>query len=116
MISASLKKWLTRPPALFPWVALFHLVITAHAIWSFIGEPLESWVHPVCLALYTLLWFFICGMKRWAALGYVALTSINLLLHFLWAKEGTWFIFSGALFPVDVLFSFFILVYYKRFS
>lgn len=112
----SIKKWWTKPPALFPWAALFHLVITLHAIWTFRDEPMEGWAHPLSLVLYTVLWFMVCRMYRWAAWGYLGLTSINLMLHYLLAKEGALHFFSGSLFPIDILFSFFILVYYKKFE
>jgi hypothetical protein len=116
MSGSAIKNWWNKPPALFPWVALFHLVITGHAIWTFMGEPLEAWAYPASFVLYTALWFFVTSLKRWAAWGYIALTSINLLLHFYLVKDGGWYAFSGAMFPLDVLFSFFILVFYRRFS
>lgn len=116
MSESLIKKWWNKPPALFPWVALFHLAITSHAIWLFVGEPLSAWLYPVSMVFYTVLWFFVCSLKRWAALGYIALTSVNLLLHFMLVKEGVWYTFSGAMFPMDLLFSFFLLVFYKRFS
>jgi len=115
MSRSLIKEWWSKPPALFPWVALFHLVITSHAIWTFIGEPIDAWSYPLSFVLYTILWFFVSALKRWAALGYIILTSINLVLHYFLVKDGAWYAFSGAMFPLDILFSFFILVFYKHF-
>ncbi|RYD57342.1 MAG: hypothetical protein EOP56_08520 [Sphingobacteriales bacterium] len=116
MSESAIKRWWNKPPALFPWVALFHLFITGHAIYTFIGEPLEAWAYPLSFVLYTILWFFVCGLHRWAAWGYIALTSVNLLLHYYLVNSGGWYAFSGAMSLIDVLFSFFILVFYRRFS
>ena len=110
-----IRNWWIKPPTLFPWAALFHVGITAHAIWVFRAEPALAWFYPVSLIIYTVFWFFVCSMHRWAAIGYVLFTSVNLLLQNLF-QEGVWHSFGGALFPLDILFSFFVLFYYKRFS
>lgn len=97
-------------------VALFHLLITIHAFWSFrdiLGDDLMTWAHPIALLMYTIFWCFLCDLKKWAAFAYIGLMCINLGLHyFVPAAEG----FAQAFFPADLIFSFIILIYFKRFE
>lgn len=112
----SLKRLWTKPPVIFPMVALFHLLITIHAFWTFkdiLSIDALAWAHPVCLLLYTIIWISLCDLKKWAAFAYVGLMCVNLCLHyFVPPAEG----FSTALFPADLIFSFLVLIYFKRFE
>ncbi len=67
------------------------------------------------LLLYTLLWMAVCAGRRWAAIGYIALTAVNLALHFLLPKHSLWAQISDVLLPFDILMCVFLLFYYKRF-
>lgn len=104
---------------LFPWVALFHLVLCCISIWIYRTEPFPSvgWLQPLWIVASTVVWVFICDMKRWAAYSYVFLTSLSLLLRFLLKMDVTEIsLYSSALFPMDVIFSFFVLYYFRRFN
>ncbi len=102
----------------FPLVALFHVGMLVYTVVQFTGEPFPSaiWVQPLWWLAYTVSWIFVCDMKRWAALVYIALTTLNLILRFV-VKDTIWLNdFTDALFPADVLFTFFVMFYFRRFD
>jgi hypothetical protein len=105
-------------PVVFPLVLLFHIVMLCITAFGFISDGvLDTAIAAGTVLewlLYTVLWLFVCLQQRWAVIGYIALTSLNLLLYFLASKEGIWHMLSDALLPFDVLMCFFLLFYYKR--
>lgn len=104
---------------IFTWVALFHVLATVYTIWLYHTEPFPSvsWIQPLWMVVYTISWIFICDMRRWAAYSYVFLTSLSLLLRFLLKMNATEIsLYSSVLFPVDVMFSFFVLYFFRRFT
>jgi len=114
---STIKRFWTKPPALFPWVALFHIAAT---IFSFVynsSEPLSSpvWIQFAWLSFYTLAWIFLCDMKKWAGYLYLLLTSADLVLHFLLKSYTPGLAtFASLWFPMNVIFSFFILFYFRQ--
>lgn len=111
-----LGRIISRPPVLFPAVALFHVLIFSYSLWNYSDFEFPSiyWTPVAWLLAYTLLWLFVCDLRRWAALGYLGLTTLHILLHFaLSASEAATFTPSFML--VYILFSFFILFYYRIF-
>jgi hypothetical protein len=106
-------------PVLFPMVWGFHFVMLCITLFGFAadgvldtaiaGGTVMEWL------AYTLLWTFICLQNRWAAIGYIILTAINLLLYFVGPKDSVWHMISDALLPFDILMCVFLLFYYKRF-
>jgi hypothetical protein len=73
-------------------------------------------MQPLLMLCYTVSWIFICDMKRWAALVYIALTTINLMLRFLVKSPVILNDLTDVLFPADVLFSFFLMFYFRQFE
>ena len=106
-----------KPPLLFPLVALFHIVLLVYTIWAERNVPLFAieWLQPLWMLAYTAFWLYVCDMRRWAAIGYLVTTSLNLALLLALKGEQRELI-TNALFPIDVLFSFFVLFFYKRFQ
>jgi hypothetical protein len=117
MRQSFIKRIWQKPPVLFPWVALFHIVMMLFSIWNYRTEPILSlaWVQPLWIVLYTITWVFVCDMKKWAALVYIGLTTLNLFLRF-WLSEQYKNDLTDTLFPLDVLFTFFVMFYFKRFD
>jgi hypothetical protein len=113
----------TGLPVVFPLVALFHIAILIITLIGFAqsGTLSEVATAGTCLELllYTALWVFVCLKNRWAATGYIVLTSLNLGLQYLTPSASARRSFSDAMepghLPVDALFCFFLLFYYKRF-
>lgn len=119
MSSSFFKRVWQKPPVLFPLVALFHIAVSLYLLWDAIADPVSTLfiVQPVLMLIYTVVWIFVCDMKRWAALAYIGLVALNLVFLFLVPGDGmlkTYF--TTSLFPSDVLFTFFVLFYYKRFE
>lgn len=109
----------TGLPVLFPIVGLFQIALFAYNLIRFAMSGVLDTVIAggTCmeLFLYAALWAFICDRRRWAAIAYIALTAINLMLQFLTPQHSVWREFSDALLPFDVLLCFFLLFFYKRF-
>lgn len=99
---------------MFPLVALFHIVLLFFSIYNASSEPFPSiiWLQPLWLLAYTIAWVLVCGMKRWAAYMYIAVTTISLGVHF-FAKDD---LYNSSLFLIDVLFAMILMAYIKRFD
>lgn len=104
-------------PVVFPAVAIAHFAWLLYTIWDYRAEPLPSpiWVQVAWLAAYTLAWMLAWKGLRVGAWAYLALTSANLLLRFFLNDISARAFYTDALFPFDILFAFFLLLYYKRF-
>jgi len=106
-----------KPPVIFPWVALFHFVMLVYQLWLYHDSPFPSidWLQPGWMLAYTMLWLFVCDMRKWAALSYIAISMLNLLLY-LNVMGVQLNIYSSPIYLIDILFSFFLLFFYKRFE
>ncbi len=107
-----------KPPVLFPWVAVFHVGILLYMIYDSIVDPIGGLIlmQPFLMLLYTISWIFCCDLKKWAALSYLGLTTLNLILRFTLSDNMDRTYFTDVLFPVDMLFTFFIMFYFKKFD
>ncbi|MEI8280159.1 MAG: hypothetical protein WCG87_10375 [Bacteroidota bacterium] len=112
------KRILTKPPFIFPWVALFHITMLLFSVWNFRTEPFPSsgWVQPLWMLVYTVSWIFCCDLKRWAGYTYIIITSLNILLHALLASHNSRELYTNAMFPMDILFTFFVMYFIKHFD
>ena len=112
--------------------------MTVYEAISYIGDFSVSyyyWLRPFVLLLYTIFWIGCCFLKRRAALGYLVLTIVNVAFYFFGPENGLNLDgrgLSGVLtdnviilkhavgdllfvpLPVNILFSFIILLYYQR--
>ena len=111
-----------QPPLLYPFVLLFHIVVLIYVALPWIHQAqYEGSFSPVgmlCIGwvlIYFLLWLFSCDLKKWAASAYMIFTALNLALQFLVPKGSAWYEASTVMLRIDILFSFFQLLYYKRF-
>ena len=115
MKSAFLQRLKLLPIAL-PIVAVFHIVWLGIGIWRYASEPFPDkiWTQVAWLALYCAFWLSITWGNRWAVNAYIVLTALNLILHFLIKDESLKSALTDALFPIDLLCSFLLLVFYRR--
>jgi hypothetical protein len=111
-----IKRFIQKPPMVFPWVALFHIAMLAFSIYNYADEPFPSigWLQPLWMVGYTAAWIFCCDMKRWAALVYMGLSSVNLLLIYLERQGLVPFNYLGPFFPMDVLFTLLLMYYFRQ--
>ena len=68
------------------------------------------------MAGYTTFWLSACYMRKWGALGYMALTLLNTLLFILLKSPIEKSLYTSSIFLVDCLFCFFLLYFYKHFK
>jgi hypothetical protein len=108
----------TKPPLVFPWVALFHVIMLCYGIWNYkeFPFPSEYWISPLWILLFTVCWLFVCRLKWWAALTYVGLTALAIILQFALEYRSEIDLYTPSFYLVYVLFCLFILAYYKKFS
>lgn len=113
----TIKRFWTKPPAIFPWVALFHIGAIIFSIVFFSSEPLSSsvWIRFAWLPFYTLAWVFLCDMKKWAGYLYLVITSADLAIQFLLKSYNPDLAqYASLWFPMNVIFTFFILFYFRQ--
>jgi len=112
------KNLLQKSPIAFPWIALFHFVMIIMSVWSALMTPLlsEGWIQPVWAILFSFFWVFVCDLKKWAAYAYIFLTTLSLLLRFYLLSPSNAIIYSFCFYEIIILFSFFILFYFKRYE
>jgi hypothetical protein len=116
MSQASLKERLSRVPIAFPLIALFHLVWIIIRLAQFSDEPFPDpvWTQMLWLVAYTAAWFVATGGRKLGANLYILLIVLNLVLRFAIKDPGMLSAYTDALFPIDVLCGFILLVFYKK--
>jgi len=112
-----LRDIVRKPPALFPYVALFHLFLLVYITWLYHAEPFPSvsWLQPLWMLGYTICWLFVCDLRKWAAYGYLLLTAVNLSLQFFVHDPVQKDLLVSPLLLIDVAFCFFVLFFFRRF-
>ncbi len=115
MKSAFLQRLKLLPIAL-PLVAVFHIVWLGIGIWRYADEPFPDkiWTQVAWLALYCAFWLLLTWGYRRAVNAYILLTALNLVLFFFIKDENLKSAVTNALFPIDLLCSFLLLVFYRR--
>ena len=104
-----------KPPILFPLVGLFHVLWLLWTIWDDRGEPIDiAWLQILWLAGYTFFWIAACDLRRWGAIGYFVLSLADVSLYLAARNHKIDQVYISNLFLLDCLFSFFLLVYYKK--
>ncbi len=113
-----LGRIMTKPPMLFPWVALFHLLMFLYSLWNYkeFPFPSEYWTPVLWLALYCFTWLFVCDLKRLAAFVYIGLTIVHILLQYFLRFESEVALYTPPMVWMYILFSFFILAFFRRFA
>jgi hypothetical protein len=114
MMSNLIDRFIKKPPVMFPLVALFHIVLLAYNIYDASSEHITSlyWLQPLWMLAYTIAWLFVCDMRRWAAYTYIAITTINMAVHFFVKDE----LYHSSLFLIDAVFAMIVMAYIKRFE
>jgi hypothetical protein len=118
MKESILKQITTKPPIIFPLAALFQIIIAAYSIYSFLDIPFgqKDWLFPLSRTIFAILALAICGMRKWVALVYVALSLFSLVMIYWALPDSSLYIFAKGMFPFNLIISFFLLVQFKKFS
>ena len=111
-----LKNIISKPPMVFPWVAFFHVFMLVFILWLNVkNRTLIANIFPfLWIVGYTISWLGTCLLKKWAGFSYILLTIANLTLHY-FLKSSTYIdLYTFNFYEVNILFSFFFLIYYRR--
>lgn len=108
--------YVAEPPILFPMISLGHLLFLLWCIKDFIVEPHGpvQYVNVLWMLAYTTFWLGANAMKKWAAIGYIITTIINIMVYFaiddILTKNG----YVSSIFLIDAVLSFGLLWYFKQ--
>ncbi len=102
---------------MFPLVGLFHVLWLLWTVWDdrLVPFPGIEWLQVLWMFVYTLFWIAACDMRKWGALGYIALTLINLSFNFAVKNNKVSILYMSNMFLLDGIFSLFLIYYYKIF-
>lgn len=106
-----------KPPLLFPFVCLFHILCLLWVIYDIMGTRLglEDGIRVLWMLVYTIFWLAVCDLRKWGALGYLFLTLLNATLYISIKSPYYHSVIVSSFFLLDGIFSFFILFFYKKF-
>ena len=106
-----------KPPISFPLIGLFHLLWLFGTIWSDRHEPFPDvvWLEELWMAGYTFFWIVACDLRKWGAIGYIAITVLNASLYLGGRYGKVPRDYVSDMFLIDILFSGFLVFYYKKF-
>ena len=107
-----------KPPMLFPFIALAHLLWLVWTIWNNTSVPVGGveWLQVLWLLVYTICWLAACDLRKWGAIGYMLLTMTNVVIFLTARTVYARDVYMSSIFLIDVMFCFFLLLYYKRFG
>lgn|GEM_PF-711424 len=114
------KKYFTGLPVFFPLIGLFLLGLTLFEANLWIGDDSVSrvyWFRPLLSLLYTLFWMGACLLNKRMAMAFIILSILNVSFHFfgpdiIWKRALGEILFVPL--PVNLLFSFMLLFYFRR--
>lgn len=107
-----------KPPMIMPMIAIAHILWLVWTVWGNRLLPFGSieWLQALWLVAYTVFWLAACDLKRWGAIGYLLLSVGNITIYLLVKDVYMRQMYLSNLFIVDVLFSFFLMFSFKKFS
>jgi len=105
-----------KPPIVMPFVAAAHVL---WLLWTLSNLRLPigiGWLQAVWMVAYAVCWIAACDLRKWGAIGYILLAVTNCALFLLVKNAYNRDMFMSSLFLLDVLFSFYLLFFFKRFN
>ena len=110
------KRIWQKPPIAFPLIALGHLVYLFYLVIDSVVDPVGGMMlaQPAIMLVYTIAWLLVCDMKKWAAITYMAVTTVNLWIRFILDDEMSRVYFTDVLFPADIVFAIIAMLFYKK--
>lgn len=124
-IGVFVRDIIRKPPAPFPYIAGFHVLMFLLLFLINWGEPIGDYAIDVLWMLgFTVAWLYICDLKKWAATSYILMTVANLGLYLFFEfkfdaeiiRESKQAAYVSALLIPALLFSFFVLFFFRRFN
>lgn len=112
-----IKRFWQKPPLAFPLIALFHIGLLVYILYRDMTAPEDAILgQTATMLLYTIAWLLVCDMRKWAVFVYMGLTTANLWARFVIDDTMIRNNFTDVIFPADVVFTFILLLYYKKFD
>lgn len=104
-----------KPPVVMPFAAVVHVLWLSWTVWTCMAGPMGlAWLQVAWMLSYTVCWVAACDARKWGIFGYVLLTLVNTALHAgvksIYQRE----MYTSSLFLVDVLFSFYLVLFFRR--
>jgi len=115
-----LVRYFKTMPIFFPLIGLFLLFLTFYEALNYLGDDSVShlyWLRPLVLALYFLCWAGACLARKLPAIGFVGLTIINVAFYLFGPDSILKRALGDLLFlpiPVNLLFAFLLLFFFRR--
>ena len=108
----------TKPPLIFPFIALFHLFSVFYVLYTADVKEfgIAELISIAWMAGFTIFWLGACDLKKWGAWGYMGLTLLDALLFIALKTTYDRKVYVSSIFIIDGIFSFFLLFFYKRFE
>ena len=102
----------------FPYIGIFHILWLLWIVWGLRSGPLgkPELVSLGEIAAFTVAWLAVCNLKKWGAFCYLMLTLADVACYLLLHTPYDRALYVSAIFPIDAIFCFFILFYFKRFT
>ena len=120
-IGVFLRDVIRKPPTPFPYIAGFHLLMLLYVFIYWWGLPISYYYIEILWTLgFTISWFYICDLQRWASYSYIGLTVANLILFVLSMNmtptrmDAFQRTYISALLMPALIFSFFVLFFFRR--
>lgn len=115
-MSISFKDLVTKPPVVFPLVALFHIILLLISLVTLIQVPaFDTGLSFLWMVGYTAFWLGAMALRKWGAMGYILVTAANIVTWYAIKDPLYKELYKSNLFLIDLIFSFFLILYYRRF-
>ena len=109
--------WKASPMA-FPYIGIFHIFCWIWVLWGLRGIHfgVPELISMGSITAFSAAWLAIVGLKKWGAFVYLLLTLADVGCYVLLHNPYERTLYVSAIFPIDAIFCFFILFYFKRFT
>jgi hypothetical protein len=124
-IGVFIRDIIKKAPKPFPYIAVFHVLMGLLVLLINWGDPIEMFIVDILwIVAFTICWLYVCDLRKWAAIGYVLLTIINIVLyispilrHQSEMATADWqSTYVSVMLVPGLLFSFFVLFFFRRFN
>jgi hypothetical protein len=115
-------RYFTVMPIFFPLIGLFLLGLSLFECWNYLADDSVFALYrfrPVVMLLYFVFWAAACMGRKWGALAFIVLTILNVAFYLFGPDILLKRAFGDLLFvpiPVNLVFSFLLLFYFRKFK
>jgi ABC-type Na+ efflux pump permease subunit len=118
-IGVFLRDIIKKAPKPFPYIAIFHVLWGILVLLINWGDPIDIFIVDILwIVAFSVCWFYLCDLRKWAAIGYLLLTIINIVI-FVYCQTNELpqrDIYVSTLLLPALVFSFLVLFFFKRFN